>query len=289
MFIIHIITLFIFILTLVCVFHKSFVEMLPVGISSLVLLLYVLSFGRHLGWIDGIAPLLLCGVVLYFFTRKGEQRKELLRQCIEILKDSSTIAGIILLLLVVIGVSGKVVSWWDDYNFWATDVKSIFYRNGFADKYANAAPEFGDYPPGTQMMKWWFLHFSPGQFREGLLFAGYYVFNLSFLLPLLHYIRKKTPLSMTLGAILLWIFPTMTEVFWCDGGCADFSMAVVYGAFLVAVIDRKDVSPWLYYGRQALYLMVLVLCKNTGFVWYAFAVLFSIGVQILYRKMGEGR
>ncbi len=289
MFVIHIIMLFIFILTLACVFHKSFVEMLPVGISSLVLLLYVLSFGRHLGWIDGIAPLLLCGGVLYFFTRKGEQRKELLRQCIEILKDPSTIAGIILLLLVVIGVSGKVVSWWDDYNFWATDVKSIFYRNGFADKYANAAPEFGDYPPGTQMMKWWFLHFSPGQFREGLLFAGYYVFNLSFLLPLLHYIRKKTPLSMTLGAILLWIFPTMTEVFWCDGGCADFSMAVVYGAFLVAVIDRKDVSPWLYYGRQALYLMVLVLCKNTGFVWYAFAVLFSIGVQILYRKMGEDR
>ena len=45
-----------------------------------------------------------------------------------------------------------MVSWWDDYNFWATDVKSIFYRNGFADKYANAAPEFGDYPPGTQMM-----------------------------------------------------------------------------------------------------------------------------------------
>lgn len=287
MFVIHIIMLFIFILTLACVFHKSFVEMLPVGISSLVLLLYVLSFGRHLGWIDGIAPLLLCGVVLYFFTRKREQRKELLRQCIEILKDPSTIAGIILLLLVVVGVSGKVVSWWDDYNFWATDVKSIFYRNGFADKYANAAPEFGDYPPGTQMMKWWFLHFSPGQFREGLLFAGYYVFNLSFLLPLLHYIRKKTPLSMTLGAILLWIFPTMTEVFWCDGGCADFSMAVVYGAFLVAVIDRKDVSPWLYYGRQALYLMVLVLCKNTGFVWYVFAVLFSIGVQILNRRMGE--
>ena len=96
MFIIHIITLFIFILTLACVFHKSFVEMLPVGISSLVLLLYVLSFGRHLGWIDGIAPLLLCGVVLYFFTRKGEQRKELLRQCIEILdysRDYSAASG----------------------------------------------------------------------------------------------------------------------------------------------------------------------------------------------------
>ena len=262
--------------------------MLPVGISGLVLLLYVLSFGRHLTWIDGIAPLLLCGMGLYFFMRKkGEQRKELLRQCIEILKDPSTAVGLILFVAVAVGVSGKVVSWWDDYNFWATDVKSIFYRNGFADKYANAAPEFGDYPPGTQMMKWWFLHFSPGQFREGLMFVGYYVFNLSFLLPLLHYIRKKTPLAMTLGTILLWIFPTMTEVFWCDGSCADFSMAVVYGAFLVAVMERKGASPWFYYGRQALYLMILVLCKNTGFVWYAFAVLFSIGIQILNRKMGE--
>ena len=288
MFVIHIITLFIFILALACAFRKSFVEMLPVGISGLVLLLYVLSFGRHLTWIDGIAPLLLCGMGLYFFMRKkGEQRKELLRQCIEILKDPSTAVGLILFVAVAVGVSGKVVSWWDDYNFWATDVKSIFYRNGFADKYANAAPEFGDYPPGTQMMKWWFLHFSPGQFREGLMFVGYYVFNLSFLLPLLHYIRKKTPLAMTLGTILLWIFPTMTEVFWCDGSCADFSMAVVYGAFLVAVMERKGASPWFYYGRQALYLMILVLCKNTGFVWYAFAVLFSIGIQILNRKMGE--
>lgn len=287
MFVIHIITLLIFIFVLACTFRKSFVEMLPVGVSVLVILLYLLCFGRHLVWIDGIALGVLSGILLYFLTRKKERRKELLVQITEILKDPSTIAGLLLLILVSVGVSAKAVTWWDDYNFWATDVKSIFYRNGFALKYANAAPEFGDYPPGTQMMKWWFLHFSPGEFREGLMFAGYYVFNLSFLLPLLHYIRKKRPFSTILGAALLWIFPTMAEVFWCDGCCADFSMAVVYGAFLVAVVDRKDVSPWLYYGRQALYLMVLVLCKNTGFVWYAFAILFSAGFQILKRKEEE--
>ena len=89
---------------------------------------------------DGIAPLLLGGSILYFFTRKSDQRKKLARQMREILKDPSAIAGLILLVLVVIGVSGKIVTWWDDYNFWATDVKSIFYRNGFANKYANAAP-----------------------------------------------------------------------------------------------------------------------------------------------------
>ena len=83
-------------------------------------------------------------------------------------------------VVMTVCVSSKVVSWWDDYNFWATDVKSLFYLDGFAGKYANAAPEFGDYPPGTQMIKWWFMHFSPGRFREGLMFAGYYFMNLSF-------------------------------------------------------------------------------------------------------------
>ena len=124
MFIIHIITLFIFIFDAgLCVPQKLCGNAAGRDKQSGTFIVRT-QFWQTLGWIDGIAPLLLCGVVLYFFTRKGEQRKELLRQCIEILKDPSTIAGIILLLLVVIGVSGKVVSWWDDYNFWATDVKS---------------------------------------------------------------------------------------------------------------------------------------------------------------------
>ena len=93
-------------------------------------------------------------------------------------------------------------------------MKSIFYLDGFADRYENVAPEFGDYPPGTQMLKWWFLHLSPSEFREGLMFAGYYVCNLAFLVPLLERIRKKNVITMTIGAVLLWLFPSMVEAFW---------------------------------------------------------------------------
>ena len=49
MFVIHIITLFIFILVLACVFHKSFVEMLPVGISGLVAFIVRTQFWQTLG------------------------------------------------------------------------------------------------------------------------------------------------------------------------------------------------------------------------------------------------
>ena len=250
--------------------------MIPVAVSIQVLFLYVLCFGNLLWLIDWIAPVFLLGVFVFWITRSADRRKELLRTAGKELRAPSFLASMALMGIVAIAVSFKITTWWDDYNFWATDVKSLFYLNGFAAKYENVAAEFGDYPPGTQMMKWWFLHFSPGEFKEGLMFAGYYVFNLSYLVPVLEKIKKKNVFTMTAGMVLLWLFPTMVESFWCDGCCADFSMAVIYGAFLTAVLDCKQESSLFYYGRQALYLMVLILCKNTGFIWVAFGLLFTL-------------
>ncbi|MDE7249999.1 MAG: hypothetical protein K2N82_08950, partial [Lachnospiraceae bacterium] len=118
----------------------------------------------------------------------------------------------------------------------------------------------------------------------GLMFAGYYFMNLAFLFQYLKYIRKRNPVVMLLGGILLWCFPSVAEAFWIDGCCADLTMAVIYGAFLVAVTDREGHSNAFYYGRQALYLMVLVLCKNTGFIWVAFGLIFDYGYHLVMHK-----
>ena len=134
------------------------------------------------------------------------------------------------------------------------------------------------------MIKWWFLHFSPGQFKEGLMFGGYYFMMLSFLFPLLAFLQKKNPIKMLLGGAALWLFPAVAEAFWLDGCCADLIMAVIYGAFLMAVCEERREESLLYYGRQALYLMVLVLCKNTGILWAAFGLIFSFGYQLLKQK-----
>lgn len=65
-------------------------------------------------------------------------------------------------------------------------------------------------------------------------------------------------------------------------------MALVYGAFLTAVIDHKGRGRFFYYGRQALFLMVLVLCKNTGFLWSAFGLLFDYGYHFFFLRSGKG-
>ncbi|NBJ93262.1 hypothetical protein [Parablautia muri] len=269
-------------------FKVRFVEAFPVGCSLLVLGLYLLSFFRALSFSDYIAAAGLIATLFILAKKTKEQRKEIMSFVRGELFRASTLTALFMAIVVCICVGGKAVSWWDDYNFWATDVKSIFYLNGFAHKYANVAAEFGDYPPGTQMMKWWFLHFYPKEFQEGLMFAGYYFMNLAFLFPLLKTMKKRNVFVMSLGAVALWLFPAVAEAFWLDGCCADLTMALIYGAFLTAVADKNQ-DRFFYYGRQALFLMVLVLCKNTGFIWAAFGIIFSCGYQHLWRKKQEGK
>lgn len=285
MFVIHIVAFLFLILFISWKFRIQLVEAVPVGSSLLVLLLYLLSFFRLLSFSDFIAGACLAGFAFYVLRLPVEQRKEVGAFVRRELLSPSALTALGMAAVVAVCVSGKVVSWWDDYNFWATDVKSLFYLDGFAPKYTNVAAEFGDYPPGTQMLKWWFLHFSPSEFKEGLMFAGYYFMNLAFLFPLLKGMKKRNIFMMAAGAATLWFFPAVAEVFWCDGCCADLTMAVVYGAFLTAVIDQKGHGRLFYYGRQALFLMVLVLCKNTGFIWAAFGLLFDY----MYHWMIHGK
>lgn len=321
MFLFQISAFLILILGIARKFKIHLVEAVSVGSALLILGLYVLAFFHVLSFSDYLAVSGIAVFGIYLARLPREKRKELLRFTGREMTEPATLTMLVMTAVVTVCVSGKVVSWWDDYNFWAADVKSLFYLDGFAQKYANVAAEFGDYPPGTQLMKWWFLHFSPNQFREGLMFAGYYFLNLTFLFPMLRILngdcgRQKRPqgdvqeslrraadestgklqnvkcpawqkiFQMMAAAALLWLFPSVAEAFWCDGCCADLTMALVYGAFLVSVADREH-DRLFYYGRQALFLMVLVLCKNTGFLWVAFGLLFDYGYHFLFLRSDE--
>ena len=280
---------------LVCVlwlagfFRVQLVEAMPVFICMLVLVLYGLAVLHHLSWIDGIAVAVIGLFVVWIFHKNGEERKEFGKICLANIAHPSFIAAVLLIAVVALCTSDKVVAWWDDINFWATDVKSLYYLDGFAGKYGNVASEFGDYPPGGQLIKWWFLHFSPDVFREGLAFVGYYIMNMVFLLPLLRKLKGRNLLVMVLVAGALWFFPSIAEVYGYDGFCADLTMACIYGGFLLAVTDREDKPEVFYYGRLTLYLSVLVLVKSIGFVWALFGLVFFVLYQrsISVNKKGK--
>jgi len=267
---------------LICLFmlsyfwKESLVEIIPVLTCMLTLTLYVLAFLRRLDLIDGIGILLIVFFLYWLVSRKCEQRAAFGKVCLQNMTQASFITTVLLLAAVILCTSQKVVSWWDDINFWATDVKSLYYLNGLAGKYGNVAPEFGDYPPGGQLIKWWFLHFDPHHFREGLAFAGYYFMNLVFMLPLLRKMSGRNVLVIAGMAASLWLLPGIAEVYGYDGFCADLTLACIYGGFLFAVIDRKGKKDSFYYGRLMLYLSVLVLVKSVGFIWALFGLIFLV-------------
>ena len=284
-------------------FDKKLVEVLPVTLSTEILLLYVLAFFKALSFIDVVGVALILACIIYIIKLDTYSRKALFGKVIDKLNDPSWWVFVVMMILIYIGVKDKLITWWDDLNFWGTDVKAIFYDNGFAGKYLNVAPEFGDYPPGTQLVKWMFLHLDPRGFNEGLMFTGYYFFIFSFLAPFIALFEKKGVrgvIGTILSGAVLFILPSCVEAFYLDGCCADICMAMAFGSFLVGVVKSRQrgaadtgrlescVSGSMTVRSFAssdarfemiagtLYLSAMVLCKNTSFIWLIYAFLFYI-------------
>lgn len=258
---------------------EKIVDVLPMASCILILILYLLAFLHRLSAIDWIGIAFLLIVMIWFTGQRGEDKKRILGRVGAELSHPGVIAALLLFVGTTILVNGRIATWWDDVNFWATDVKALYALDGFAAKYTNAASEFGDYPPGVQLMKWWFVHMKPDAFSEGLMFAGYYFCVFVFLMPLLRRMKGKNPIFLALTVICLWAFPSVAEAFYCQGMCADLVMAVVYGAFLAAVTDEKGHEKLFYELRLALYLAVLVLIKSVGFLWAVFGLVFLLAWQ----------
>ena len=261
-------------------FRVTLVEAAPVFLCALVWVLYILAMLHHLSWIDWIALAVVAAFAVRIAGRPKAMRADFARDCMRKMTSASFVTAVLLTAAVAVLASSKVVTWWDDINFWATDLKSLYFLDGFAGRYGNVAPEFGDYPPGAQLVKWWFLHVFSGTFSEGCAFVGYYLMNLAFLFPLLRRMKERNAAVMFLMAAAQWFFPSIAEVYGYSGFCADLTMACIYGGFLLAVTDTDTPSAFLYYGRLALYLSVLVLVKSMGFVWAIFGLLFFV----LYRR-----
>lgn len=285
-------------------FEKQLTAVLPLATCILILILYVLAFFRRLSWIDYFSTAIVVGAVLRVLFLSGEKKKKLFAQLRELFFAPSAIAAMVLLTGAVLLTGNKIATWWDDLNFWATDVKALYALDGFAAKYTNAASEFGDYPPGIQLLKWWFVHLKPDGFSEGLMFAGYYFGVFVFLTPLLSRLDEALQTDRRTVKQLFWTvvlvvclaaFPSMTETFYLGGMCADLVMAVIYGVILMSCLEDRAVpgadtaaadtaaadiadaascSRAFSNLRIALYLGVLVLVKSVGFLWAAFALVF---------------
>lgn len=259
---------------------EDFYDAFPMTISGMILLLYVLAFSQNLLLINWITAGLLVGITGYCVVKRQEKGKVLALQLKSELFTWKPLLLLGVMLVITFLVKDKAALWWDDVNYWAVDAKALYYNNGFAGKYGNVAPEFGDYPPAIQLFKWFFLHLAP-EFKEGLMFGAYHCMNLIYALPLLVKLKSKNPFYGLIGLIGVFLLPGIVDGIAKEGTCADVTMGLVYGAFLWAAFDDKGHKESFYFARMTLYLCVLVLTKSVGIEWAFFGVVFFL---LVYTK-----
>lgn len=261
-------------------FRDSLVRTVPITLCSTVLLLYVLAFFRKMAWIDLISGLCLLGLLVLFILQgrsRGFQAaaKAALRpfQNTQFWINAAILIGIVLL------VNYRQVLEWDAYNFWGADIKSLYYRGGFAEKNSNVAPSFGDYPPMMQLAVWWFLHLF-GRCHEGLMFGGYYFFGTLLLLSLTDRLHFSGVWQKVLGGAicggLLFLLPSVADTAWYRTLCADPIMGILFGCLIVEIFSQQECPEGFALYKFSVLTASICLTKSVGFMWAAFAVLFLL-------------
>lgn len=265
-------------------FQDTWLNTLPFFLLATGLALYVLAFFRKMSWIDPILWVLALISLWAVFVRarregRGALTAELRRQFL----DPHLWVATVLILAMCFFLRGEKILEWDGYNFWGPDVKSLFFRDGFAPKYSNTAPKFGDYPPMSQLIWWWAPHLR-GRYEESYLFMAYYAFGALLLFSVADRFRASGKLA-SLGAaavscICLLVLPGAACTAWFRALCVDPLMAMTFGVALSLTVCGEDSAPQFWKAKLWLCLSSLTLFKSIGFLW----ALLGLAFYCLWRR-----
>lgn len=255
---------------LACKYKARLVNVIPISTAVLILVLFALALFRALYLIDVIAGLTLiaCAVVFSRTFGKGSGR-ELLR----VLFSPSSVALYCIMLLAFVFLRNACIISRDDMGCWAIEVKSMFFYNGFAPKFRNAAYSFGLYFPGTSLFRWWTCHLF-GCVNDGLLFVGSWWLLILLAAPLLaccQYGIIFAPAAALAGSLLFLLLPGTIDYISYASLCAEPAMAAAFAGALATLFKKAEPSSIL---RLAAYLFMLSFFKASGMFFSLVVLLF---------------
>ena len=257
---------------LACKYRECLVTVVPVSTAALILVLFALAFFRALCLIDILAGFTLAACAV-FFVRTF--RRDIGRELLKALFSPSSVVFYCIVLLAFFLMRNIPVACSDDLGCWALEAKSIFFYDGFAPKFRNAAYSYGRYFPGTSLFRWWVCHLF-GQFRDGFLFVGsgwLFVFLLSPVLACCTYSMAFAPLSAVAGGVLFLLLPgTINHMAYLSIGAEALMGAAFAGAFIVLFSEKRDISRPLL----ASYLFLLCFFKLSGVFFTLVVLLFCL-------------
>lgn len=257
--------------------QKKIEEILPVALCALILIMQVLGMLQMLSSVIivlGVFVIIL-GCKIWYKGRLGNLTKTIT----ESIRCYIFTLGLLIILetvvLCIVLQYGRIVGTFDEFNFWATAVKSLWHNNGFAE--AKDMWAIWEYPQAMPLFQWFGIYIK-GRFSDDVLYILRLIFDFSFIISLLSRINVKwyfTPLI----SILIIIFPSVANATSYATLSVDGDLAILFGYTLCCIWDRKK-SDFYYYFRIAVLLCTIILTKSLSFVWVGYLLFFLIILEL---------
>ena len=265
---------------MLCVYTRRSVEItIPLAASLAMPVLLALAAVRGLAYVDWLAAAVLAcgGIWLAEGIRRGKVNRGAVRA---FLRERILTPG--LACFVLLGVfwtvanSERAVLNYDEYSYWATEVRSLYVSGGIVSGARTCCAEHAAYPPGMQLLEWWFMHLR-GQWHEGTLYTAAFWLNTAFLLPLARRLTWRRWWGIALFAIGVVALPTVFTGHAYSMLATDTTLGALFGA-LIYLLWTDAQAPRAPLTAGAL-MTALVLCKQTGVLWAAMGMAFVLMTQ----------
>lgn len=269
---------FIWLIANFCIFVKrNFEEVIGICFCILILMLQILAMLGGLTYIGIITTGF--GMMVFIFHIYRHRLMEALQ---EMKKYMITFGGgvfVILCMMCIFFSYGRRVCYFDEFNFWAPAVKTLWNYQGFAS--GTEVWSCWEYPQGMPLLEW-FGSYLFGRYAEWTFYAIRLIFNFSLILPVFKNIKAKWYLT-PLAAVFTYIFPSMINTTSYLQLSVDGDLALLFGFFIYAVVDRKRFGEF-YYFRIVVTASTIVLIKDFSIVFVIYGWILFVTLGFMQKK-----
>lgn len=250
---------------MLCVHTRRSVERaIPLAACLAMPVLLVLAAVQGLAYVDWIAAAVLAAAGIWL-ARAARQGKVKRSTACAFLKRQVLTPGLMCFVLLglfwTLANRSRAVLNYDEYSYWATEVRSLYVSGGIVDGTRTCCAEHAAYPPGMQLLEWWFMHLR-GEWHEGTLYTAAFWLNSAFLLPLTRRLTWRRWWQIVLFALGVVALPTIFTGHAYSMLATDTTVGVLFGALLYILwTDAHAQDAPLTAGAL---MTALALCKQTG-------------------------
>lgn len=243
-------------------YGRRYEETVPLTFFCGVEILFL--FGLFDGLRPGVWVVCILAAVLYTLSGLRVWRRGNWREVCGNLFTPAFFIFLILLVVYAFSVSGRAACYNDDFSFWASSVKKMW----FGGKFACAIEKnlvFVEYPPGMQLIQY-VLQFLKGEFTDWRLYLADAAYVFALFLPFLKGMRFRPLPLLPLAAALVFSAGTIIYPGCWDTLQVDFALGVTFAyglAMLFSLEEGQGVRPFAL-ANVVMAANMLVLIKSAG-------------------------